>query len=71
MAILTGSLRKGFVNHCLEKLGVARGVGHMAFAAVHHLGVNVNVSLAESLLFIVVAFPAQGLDRFVNQGQFR
>ena len=69
MAFLTCLLRKRFVNLRFEKLGVRSGVGRMALSAIHHLGVNINVGLAESVLFIVVAFPAQRLDRFVDQGQ--
>ena len=69
MAFLAGLLRKGFVSHFLEKFGVIGSVGDMAFPAVHLLGVDVDVGHAKGLFFIVVAFPAQWLNRLVDQGQ--
>jgi hypothetical protein len=71
MALLACPLRKRFVNLRFEKLGVACGVGCMALPAIHQLGIDVDMRLAEGVLFIVVAFPAQGLDRPVDQGQLR
>ena len=41
MAILTGSVCKRLVAVSLEKLRVRRGMGIMAFAAIHPAGIYV------------------------------